>query len=145
LLQTRKEVGEPWRRFFENLKQGHRVAPDNPARRRAMQKAGGRLAYPPRFKKRGVKDGRRFLQGVQIDEVNARINLRKMGGSIRYRKRRDLIAPPKNVSVVLDALGWHISIQTERRSPGFCRDEDWRGRPWGHRLYVPRQKRPRLL
>jgi hypothetical protein len=60
-----------------------------------MQKPGGRPAYPPRFKKRGDKDDRRFSQGFEIDEVNARINLRKMGGWIRYRERRDLIGPPR--------------------------------------------------
>ena len=114
LQQTLKDLGEAWSRFFENLKKGHRAAPDNLALRRTLKKAGVKLAYPPRFKKRGEKDGMRFPQGFEIDEANARIKLPKMGGWIRYRKSRDLIGTPKNVTVVLDALGWHLSIQTER-------------------------------
>lgn len=113
LQQTLKDLVEAWSRFFEKLKKGHRAAPDSPALRRALKSSGIQLAYPPRFKKRGDKDGMRFPQGFEIDEVNARIKLPKLGW-LRYRQSRALIGTPKNVSVVLDPLGWHLSIQTER-------------------------------
>jgi putative transposase len=114
LQQMLKDLGEAWCRFFENPKKGHQPAPDNPALRRTLKKAGVKLAYPPRFKKRGEKDGMRFPQGFEIDDANARIKLHKMDGWIRYRKSRALIGTPKNVTIILDASGWHLSIQTER-------------------------------
>lgn len=94
LQQTLKDLGGAWSRFFEKLKKGHRAAPDSPALRRSLKSSGVQLAYPPRFKKRGDKDGMRFPQGFEIDEVNARIKLPKLGW-LRYRQSRALIGTPK--------------------------------------------------
>lgn len=113
LQQTLKDLMRAWDKFFADIKKGARVAPDDAGARRALKQSGGKLAYRPRFKRRGDKDGMRFPQGFEIDEANARIRLPKLGW-LRYRKSRALIGTPKNVTVALDALGWHVSIQTER-------------------------------
>lgn len=79
--------------------------------RRFFRKEGG---YP-KFKRRGDKvsfsepDVKRFA----VDETNSRIKLPKLGW-LRYRKSRGLEGAAKNVTVSLDALGWHVSVQTER-------------------------------
>jgi putative transposase len=113
LQQTLKDLMGAWDKFFGDIKKGSRVAPDDAGLRWSLKKSGVKLAYRPRFKRRGDKDGMRFPQGFEIDEANARIKLPKLGW-IRYRKSRELIGTPKNVTIALDTIGWHVSIQTER-------------------------------
>lgn len=48
-----------------------------------------------------------------MDEGNARIKLPRLGW-VRYRKSRDILGAPKNVTVSQSCGRWFVSIQTER-------------------------------
>lgn len=79
-----------------------------------FKKAGGR----PRFKRRGdyMAFSEPDINCFQMDEVNRRIRLPKLGW-MRYRKSRDLQGQVKSLTVSCDpALGWHVSVITESRS-----------------------------
>jgi putative transposase len=65
-----------------------------------------------KFKKRAVGDSFRYPQGFKLDEGNSRIYLPKLGW-LRYRKSRQIVGTPKNVTVLVEADGYYISIQTE--------------------------------
>jgi putative transposase len=71
----------------------------------------------PVFKQKGkCTDSFRIPQGFEVDQVNSRIKLPKMGW-LRYRNSRDLVGLPKNVTVSLHSGHWYISIQTEQIVP----------------------------
>ncbi|WP_156468929.1 RNA-guided endonuclease InsQ/TnpB family protein [Cephaloticoccus capnophilus] len=69
----------------------------------------------PRFKRKGVRDSFRYPQPQQIklDEANSRIFLPKLGW-MRYRNSRNIQGVLRNVTVLLRAGKWFVSIQTER-------------------------------
>lgn len=79
--------------------------------KRYFKKTGGK----PRFKRRGDKIS--FSEPdracFSVDEAGARVCLPKIGW-IRYRKSRELDGQIRNLTVSGDALGWHVSVQTER-------------------------------
>ena len=66
----------------------------------------------PKFKEKGVHDAFRYPQGFSVDNGNGRVFLPKIGW-VRYRKSRDVLGTPKNVTVILEAGKWYVSIQTE--------------------------------
>jgi putative transposase len=67
----------------------------------------------PKFRKKGDPESFRFPAGFQVDALNARIKLPKLGW-IRYRKSREILGTPKNITVSRKAGQWFVSIQTER-------------------------------
>jgi len=67
----------------------------------------------PDFHKKGRKDSFRIPQGLQVDNQNGRVKLRKIGW-MRYRKSREIAGTPKNVTVSLVNGKAFIAIQTER-------------------------------
>jgi putative transposase len=68
----------------------------------------------PQFKKKGKSsDSFQFPQGFEIEAQNKRIFLPKLGW-IHYRKSRDILGTPKNITVSCVAGKWYASIQTER-------------------------------
>lgn len=67
----------------------------------------------PRFKKRGKKDSFRYPQGFKVDEPNSRVYLPKIGW-VRYRRSRQIIGTPKNITISKKGDNWFVSIQTER-------------------------------
>jgi putative transposase len=71
----------------------------------------------PSFQRKGQNDDFRETDVAcfEVDEANSRIKLPKLGW-MRYRQSRLLSGQPKNVAVSHDALGWHVSIQTEREA-----------------------------
>ncbi len=81
---------------------------------RAFQRFFGKKGGYPRFQRRVEHDGFRETDVAcfAVDEATARIRLPKLGW-LRYRASRPLEGIPKQVSVTRDALGWHVSIQTE--------------------------------
>jgi putative transposase len=79
----------------------------------AYQRFFNKLAGRPTYKKRGQHDSMRFSQGFKLDQANSRIFLPKLGW-IRYRKSREVLGTPKNVTVSLSHGKWFASIQTER-------------------------------
>jgi len=70
-------------------------------------------AERPVFKKKGKRDSFRFPQGFKVDCANGRLYLPKIGW-VRYKKSRDVLGTPKQVTVSLHAGKWYVSIQTER-------------------------------
>ena len=64
----------------------------------------------PRFKKRGQHDSFRYPQGFKLD--GAKIFLPKIGW-VGFRKSRETIGIPKNVTVSKTGKHWFVSIQTE--------------------------------
>ena len=64
----------------------------------------------PRFKKRGRHDSFRYPQGFKI--LGNRIFLPKIGW-VEFRKSREIVGKPKNVTVSRRANHWYVSVQTE--------------------------------
>ena len=64
----------------------------------------------PKFKRKGQHDSFRYPQGFKVS--GNRIYLPKIGW-VRFFNSRAIEGTPKNVTVVRDASGWHISIQVE--------------------------------
>ncbi|MFM7331254.1 MAG: RNA-guided endonuclease InsQ/TnpB family protein [Brachymonas sp.] len=82
---------------------------------RAYQNFFGKRAAFPRFKRKGMGESFRYPDAKQfeVDQANARIKLPKLGW-VRYRKSRDVLGTPKNITVSMSAGKWFASIQTER-------------------------------
>ena len=73
-----------------------------------------KTADHPVFKKKGKSsDSFRFPQGFEIDQVNSRIKLPKLGW-IHYRNSREILGLAKNITISCVAGKWYASIQTER-------------------------------
>ena len=64
----------------------------------------------PKLKKRGRGDSFRYPQGFKINGDN--IYLPKLGW-YRFRKSREIVGIPKNITVSFYAGYWYVSIQTE--------------------------------
>lgn len=64
----------------------------------------------PKFKRRGQHDSFRYPQGFKIQ--GNRIYLPKVGW-VCFFNSRPIEGTPKNVTVVREAKGWHVSIQVE--------------------------------
>ena len=67
----------------------------------------------PKFKKKGQPQSFRIPQGFEVDNQNGRIKLPKLGW-MRYRKSRDILGEPSNVTVSESCGKWYASVQTER-------------------------------
>jgi len=67
----------------------------------------------PKFKKKGQPQSFRIPQGFEVDNQNGRIKLPKLGW-MRYRKSRDILGEPSNVTVSESGGKWYASVQTER-------------------------------
>ena len=67
----------------------------------------------PKFKKKGQPQSFRIPQGFEVDNQNGRIKLPKLGW-MRYRKSRDILGEPSNVTVSQSCGKWYASVQTER-------------------------------
>ncbi len=72
------------------------------------------LKQIPTFKKRGDRDSFTFPQGFNID--GKRIFLPKLGW-VNFRKSRDIVGTPKNVTISRQGQYWFASIQVEREVP----------------------------
>jgi len=91
LQQTLKDLDTAWSRFF---KEPQRV---------------GR----PRFKGRDTRAAFRLPQGVELDTVNARVRLAKLGW-VRLRLSQDVLGNIKNATVAREQGQWFVALQTER-------------------------------
>jgi len=91
LQQTLKDLDTAWSRFF---KEPQRV---------------GR----PRFKGRESRAAFRLPQSVELDTVNARVRLAKLGW-VRLRLSRAVLGQIKNATVSCEQGQWFVSLQTER-------------------------------
>jgi putative transposase len=69
----------------------------------------------PKFKKKGQRESFRFPdpKGFKVDGKNGRMFLPKLGW-VRYRKSREVLGTPKNITVSQSNGKWFASIQTER-------------------------------
>jgi putative transposase len=78
---------------------------------RFFKKQGGH----PKFQRKGKGDSFRETDVAcfRVDQAGSRIRLPKLGW-IRYHNSRDLAGAARNLTVSCDALGWHVSVQTER-------------------------------
>jgi putative transposase len=77
--------------------------------------AHSREAMFPRFKRKGESESFRYpdAKQFQIDPVNSRIKLPKLGW-VRYRNNREVLGAPKNITVSASGGKWYASIQTMR-------------------------------
>ena len=67
----------------------------------------------PRFKRKDTRDSFRYPQGFKIEAHNSRIFLPKIGW-MKYRKSREIVGTPRNITVSKRGEHWYVSIQTER-------------------------------
>lgn len=72
----------------------------------------------PRFKAHHAPKSFRYPDPKQftVDSANGRVKLPKLGW-VQYRKSRDVLGTPKNITVSETAGRWFVSIQTEREVP----------------------------
>jgi putative transposase len=69
----------------------------------------------PRFKRKGRSESFRYpdAKQFQIDQVNSRIKLPKLGW-VRYRNSREMRGAAKNITLSASGGKWYASIQTVR-------------------------------
>ncbi|MEN3145708.1 transposase [Neorhizobium sp. IRAMC:178] len=76
----------------------------------------GRSEYPS-FRKKGINESFRF-QGREVSfrRLNKSWGIVKLPkiGDVRFRWTRDIPGKLKNVTIILDPLGWHVSFSTEQ-------------------------------
>jgi putative transposase len=82
----------------------------------AYQNFFAKRADFPKFKRRHARDAFRFPQGFNLDQMNSRIYLPKIGW-IRYRNSRLVEGNIANITVSRSRDKWYVSIQTERDVP----------------------------
>ena len=70
-------------------------------------------AKAPVPKKKGKHDSFRVPAGFEIDQINSRIKIPKLGW-LRYRNSREITGKAKNITVSLNAGHWYASVQTEQ-------------------------------
>ncbi|MBC7416468.1 MAG: hypothetical protein H7327_16215 [Herminiimonas sp.] len=75
--QAFTHLARAWDRFFNALKAGARPAPENRLDRKALKKQGIKLAYPPRFKKKGKCVDSFYVANDKFSVVGNRIRLPK--------------------------------------------------------------------
>jgi putative transposase len=82
---------------------------------RAYRNFFARRGKFPRFKRKGRSESFRYpdAKQFQIDQVNSRIKLPKLGW-VRYRNSREMQGVPKNVTLSAAGGKWYASIQTVR-------------------------------
>ena len=66
----------------------------------------------PRFKKKGRQDSFRCVGKKQFDLADDKVRVPKVGW-LKFRKSRDIVGAPKNVTISKHADHWYVSIQTE--------------------------------
>lgn len=117
LQQSLKDLSNAYKRFFDEVAKGYRIAPDNKQALRKLRKSGIRqFAHPPTFKKKFKRERFRYPQGFELDQARARIKLPKLGW-VKYIHSRDVLGQIANVTVSLHAGKWLVSLQTEREVP----------------------------
>jgi len=69
----------------------------------------------PRFKRKGRSESFRYpdAKQFQVDQVNSRIKLPKLGW-VRYRNSREVLGVPRNITLSASGGKWYASIQTMR-------------------------------
>ena len=84
---------------------------------RAYQNFFGHRAKFPNFKKHGSGASFRFPDAKQftLDEANGRIKLPKLGW-VRYRKSRDVLGTPRNITLSCTGDRWYASVQAQRET-----------------------------
>ena len=82
---------------------------------RAYQNFFAKRAKFPNFKKHGSGASFRFPDPNQftLDEANGRIKCPKLGW-VRYRKSRDVLGLPRNITISCTGDRWYASVQTQR-------------------------------
>jgi putative transposase len=82
---------------------------------RAFTNSFKKRAQFPKFHKKGLRDSFRESdpQCIQLDQVNSRMQLPKIGW-VRYRNSREVLGEIRNVTVSLSAGKWFASISTRR-------------------------------
>ena len=95
LQQALRNLDFAFQNFFQNVKTG--------------KKPGF-----PRFKCKGLRDGFRYPQGVNID--NDRVYLPKIGW-VKFRKSREIEGEIKQTTIRREADHWYVSFSTERELP----------------------------
>lgn len=70
-------------------------------------------AKAPVPKKKGKHDSFRSPAGFEIDQINSRVKLPKIGW-LRYRNSREITGKAKNITISLNAGHWYASVQTEQ-------------------------------
>jgi putative transposase len=72
-----------------------------------------KISDKPNFKKKGKSnESFRFPQHFELDQINSRIKLPKIGW-IRYCNSRKIKGKPKNITVSIKNGNYYVSIQTE--------------------------------
>jgi putative transposase len=113
-------LGRAWSRFFNDVKAGARVAPDDKQLRRSLRKQGVKLAYRPVFKRK--HDGRdRFYVANDKFKVNGRtIRLPKVG-DVAMAEALRFDGKILGATVSRTANRWFVAIQVEVSDVQFYR------------------------
>lgn len=101
-----------WSRFFEDVKAGARVAPEDKTLRRSLRKQGVKLAYPPTFKKKGRCVDSFYVANDKFRLDGQTIRLPKIGDvsmteSLRFEGK------VLGATVSRTADRWFVAIQVE--------------------------------
>ena len=105
-------LARAWDRFFTALKAGARAAPDDRMARKALKKQGIKLAYPPRFKKKGKCVDSFYVANDKFSVHGDRIQLPKVG-LVRMTEALRFGGKIMGATVSRRAHRWAVAIVVE--------------------------------
>jgi putative transposase len=118
--QPFKHLARAWARFFEELKSGAQIAPEDPQLRRSLRQRGVRLAYPPVFKKKSRCRDSFYLANDKFSLSDKTIRLPKVG-TVAMTEALRFAGPIRGATISRTADRWFVAIQVEVADHQFYR------------------------
>lgn len=110
--QPFEHLARAWKRFFADLKDGARIAPDDQHLRRSLRQQGVKLAYPPTFKKKGRCHDSFYVANDKFKIEGRAIRLPRIGAVTMVEPLR-FAGKILGATVSRTADRWFVAIQVE--------------------------------
>lgn len=107
-----RNLGKAWARYFEQLKAGAKPAPDDPNERRRLRKAGIKLAYKPRFKRKGKSFDSFYVANDKLDLGEKSVRL-PLSGKVRLKESPRYFGTILGATVSREGNRWFVAFQME--------------------------------
>lgn len=121
--QPFEHLSRAWSRFFNDLKNGARIAPDCKRQRRELRRKGVKLAFKPTFKKKGKCRDSFYVANDKFSLNGESIRLPKIG-DVAMRETLRFEGKILGATVSRTAHRWFIAVQVETPKEVFCRKRD---------------------
>ena len=107
-----RNLAKAWTRYFEQIKAGARPAPEDPDERRRLRKAGVKLAYKPRFKRKGKSVDSFYVANDKLNLGERSVRL-PLIGKVRLKEMPRYFGTILGATVSREGERWFIAFQME--------------------------------